>query len=104
VRLFDADVARKVQSALRLDAALSGSLLSAPTFTASALEEGVKAAFLSGDRLVSLDERPASAPPLEGETPLLREEAGTWRAEPPGSGVLSRRLVARVRALGALPG
>ena len=37
IRLFDAEFARKVESSLGIDAALSASRIAAPTFTASAL-------------------------------------------------------------------
>jgi Trk K+ transport system NAD-binding subunit len=51
-RVFDAGFAGKVQAACAVDAALSPSLLAAPTFVASALEPGVLAAFVDADRLV----------------------------------------------------
>jgi Trk K+ transport system NAD-binding subunit len=45
LRLFDPDLARKVEAGGLVDLALSASLLAAPTFVAAALYEGVQAAF-----------------------------------------------------------
>lgn len=57
VRLFDADFARKAQSTLILDAALSAPLIAAPTFVAAALYSDVLDAFVLDSRLVVLLER-----------------------------------------------
>ncbi len=46
VRLFDTDLARKVEGGGLVDNALSPSLLAAPTFVAAALYGGVRAAFM----------------------------------------------------------
>ncbi len=54
VRLFDADFARKVESALGIDAALGASRIAAPTFAASALYPDVAKAFIVQDRLLIL--------------------------------------------------
>lgn len=61
VRLFDADFARKVESTLGIDKALSASRIAAPTFVASALYPGVVKAFLLEDRLLVLQQRKAGA-------------------------------------------
>lgn len=104
VRLFDADFARKVESALGIDAALSASRIAAPTFAASALFAGVAKAFIVQNRLFVLLLRPAGAEwagrtpadlktkqgihvLMRGEQPLEAEEevlAVLWRKlEPP---------------------
>ena len=59
VRLFDADFARKVESALAVDAAIGASRIAAPTFVASALGPDVVKAFLLADRFCSLSEHAA---------------------------------------------
>ncbi len=59
VRLFDGVFARKVESALGIDAALSASRIAAPTFVASALFPDVAKALIVKDRLFVLIERPA---------------------------------------------
>jgi Trk K+ transport system NAD-binding subunit len=89
VRLFDAEFARKAQEAFRLDAALSASRLSAPAFVAAALEPGVYAAFLDGDRfLLSLRTcpgsewaglRPSALPGRAGTLVLRAGPKGPWR-------------------------
>lgn len=61
VRLFDPDFARKVESSLGIDAALSSSRIAAPTFAASALFSGVVKAFIVQDRLLVLLLRRAGA-------------------------------------------
>ncbi|MDP9122305.1 MAG: NAD-binding protein [Acidobacteriota bacterium] len=60
-RLFDADFARKVESALGVDAALSASLIAAPTFAAAILAPHVAKAVIVRDRLLVLLERKAGA-------------------------------------------
>jgi len=73
VRLFDADLARKVEKALAIDAALGAARIAAPTFAASALYPDVIKAFLVGDLLLVLLQRPAG-PAWDGQTPAeLRE-------------------------------
>jgi len=62
VRLFDAAFARKVESGLGVDAALSASLTAAPTFAAAALWPGVVAACLLEGRLWAVLERVVPAP------------------------------------------
>lgn len=59
VRLFDAVFARKVETALQIDAALSASRIAAPTFVASALFPDVAKAVIVKDRLFVLIERQA---------------------------------------------
>ncbi len=107
VRLFDADFARKVESSLGIDAALSASRIAAPTFAASALFAGVVKAFIVQDRLLVLLVRRAGAEwagrrpsdlkaekgiqiLMRGEHPLEAEEevlAVLWRKlEPPWQG------------------
>jgi Trk K+ transport system NAD-binding subunit len=54
VRLFDAELARKVENALGVDAALSSSRIAAPTFVAAALFPDVAKAFIVRDRLFVL--------------------------------------------------
>lgn len=61
VRLFDAGFARKVESTLGIDKALSASLIAAPTFVAAALYPGVVQAFFLEDRLLVLQQRKAGA-------------------------------------------
>lgn len=61
VRLFDADFARKVESALGIDVALGASRIAAPTFAASALYQDVVKAFIVQDRLLVLRLRKAGA-------------------------------------------
>ena len=51
VRLFDAGLAEKVQAHLNVDVAMGAARVAAPMFVASALEEGVVAAAVSGDVL-----------------------------------------------------
>ncbi|HXU31724.1 MAG TPA: NAD-binding protein [Thermoanaerobaculia bacterium] len=75
VRLFDAVFARKVESALQIDAALSASRIAAPTFVASALYPDVAKAVIVKDRLFVLIERQAGD--WAGRTPAeLRAEQG----------------------------
>jgi hypothetical protein len=74
VRLFDADFARKVETVLHLDAALSASRIAAPTFVASALYPDVAKAFIVRDHLFVLLLRPAGEE-WAGRTPSsLRTE------------------------------
>ena len=76
VRLFDPDFARKVESSLGIDAALSSSRIAAPTFAASALFSGVVKAFIVQDRLLVLLLRRAGAE-WAGRTPsALKAEQG----------------------------
>ncbi len=75
VRLFDAVFARKVESALHIDAALSASRIAAPTFVASALYPDVAKAVIVKDRLFVLIERQAGD--WAGRTPAdLSAEQG----------------------------
>ncbi len=60
-RLFDAEFARKVESVLGVDAALSASRIAAPTFAASILAPHVAKAVIVQDRLLVLLERRAGA-------------------------------------------
>ncbi|MBL8114113.1 MAG: NAD-binding protein [Acidobacteria bacterium] len=67
IRLFDPDLARKVESSGHVDAALSASRAAAPFFVASALAPFVKAAFVSEGTLWALVGRtsePGSPDPL----------------------------------------
>lgn len=59
LRLFDDEFARKVESALGIDAALGASWIAAPTFTASALYPDVAKAVIVQDQLLVLMERKA---------------------------------------------
>jgi Trk K+ transport system NAD-binding subunit len=68
VRLFDADLARKVQDGMRIDAALSASTIAAPVFVAAALHPRVVAAMVLGDELLSLCVREPDASWI-GKTP-----------------------------------
>ena len=51
MRLFDAGLAEKVQAGLDVDVAMGAARVAAPLFVASALEEGVEAAVVSGGAL-----------------------------------------------------
>lgn len=76
VRLFDAELARKVEKTLGVDAALSSSRIAAPTFVAAALFSGVAKAFIVRDHLFVLTAHPAGAE-WAGRTPAaLRAEQG----------------------------
>lgn len=59
LRLFDDEFARKVESALGIDAALGASWIAAPTFAASALHPDVAKAVIIQDQLLVLLERKA---------------------------------------------
>jgi Trk K+ transport system NAD-binding subunit len=76
VRLFDADFARKVETVLGLDAALSASRIAAPTLAASALYPDVAKAFIVKDRLFVLLLRPAGPEWVGWKPSQLREERG----------------------------
>ncbi len=76
VRLFDSDFARKVESTLGIDAALSASRIAAPTFVASALFPDAVKAFIIQDLLLVLLLRRAGAQ-WAGRTPAaLRADEG----------------------------
>lgn len=76
VRLFDPDLARKVERTLGIDAALGTSRIAAPTFVAAALYPDVVKAFVVEDRLFVLRERKAGSE-WAGTTPAtLRLEHG----------------------------
>lgn len=76
VRLFDPDLARKVERTLGIDAALGASRIAAPTFVAAALYSDVVKAFVVEDRLFVLRQRTAEAE-WAGATPAtLRAEHG----------------------------
>jgi hypothetical protein len=68
VRLFDADFARKVESAFGVDAALSSARIAAPTFAAAGLFENVVKAFIIRDRIFILALRRAG-PEWAGRKP-----------------------------------
>jgi len=74
VRLFDAGFARKVESSLGIDAALSASRIAAPTFVAAALYPDVVKAFIVRDRLFILLWRPAGAEWAGARPSALRAE------------------------------
>ncbi|HEY9420380.1 MAG TPA: NAD(P)-binding protein [Thermoanaerobaculia bacterium] len=57
IRLFDAEFARKVESALGIDVAMSPSRIAAPTFAASALYPDVAKAIIVQDQFLVLLER-----------------------------------------------
>ncbi len=57
VRIFDPELAAKVEESFGIDAALGAARIAAPTFVASALERGVQQAFMLDDVLCSLCER-----------------------------------------------
>src|SRR5712691_490380 len=61
VRLFDADFARKVRTALGIDVAMSASLIAAPTFVAASLYPDVESAFVLDNRLFILIHRTVGA-------------------------------------------
>lgn len=85
IRLFDSKFARKVESTLGINAALSASRIAAPTFAASALFAGVVKAFIVQDRLLVLLLRRAG-PEWAGRTPAELKEAGVrilMRSETP---------------------
>jgi Trk K+ transport system NAD-binding subunit len=75
LRLFDDEFARKVESALGIDAALGASWIAAPTFAASALFPDVAKAVIVQDQFLVLLERKAGD--WAGSTPSeLRTEKG----------------------------
>lgn len=76
VRLFDSDFARKVESTLGVDVALSASRIAAPTFAASALFRDVVKAFIVQDRLMILLLRKAGAEWAGRKPSALRSERG----------------------------
>jgi len=76
VRLFDADLARKVEKTLGVDAALSSSRIAAPTFVAAALFSGVTKAFIVRDSLFVLTARKAGDEWAGRTPPALRAEHG----------------------------
>jgi Trk K+ transport system NAD-binding subunit len=57
LRMFDADLASKVQAALTVDAALSASRIAAPTFAAAALYPDVRYALVLDDWLLAIRHR-----------------------------------------------
>jgi Trk K+ transport system NAD-binding subunit len=57
VRWFDADLAEKVQRAVKVDAVMSSGRIAAPTFVAAALQPNVRQAFVLGDRLLAVMHR-----------------------------------------------
>lgn len=61
LRMFDADLARKVQESLGVDVVLSTSAVAAPTFVGAALYPDVCVGFLLDDRLVLLLHRKVPA-------------------------------------------
>jgi len=67
-RLFDADFARKVQSSLKVDAAMGASRIAAPAFVAAGLRDGVLAAFELDAALFTLLERKVG-PEWQGRAP-----------------------------------
>ncbi len=58
-RLFDAELARKVERSLGIDVALGASRIAAPTFASSALFPDVAKAFVIRDRMLVVLQRPA---------------------------------------------
>ena len=76
VRLFDAELARKVESSLGVDAALGSSRIAAPTFAASALFPDVAKAFIVRDHLFVLTSRKAGTEWSGRKPSSLREEHG----------------------------
>lgn len=76
VRLFDAELARKVEKTLGIDTALSASRIAAPTFVAAALFSDVAKAFIVRDRLFVLTAREAGAEWAGRTPPALRAEQG----------------------------
>jgi len=91
-RLFDAEFARKVQTSLGIDRALSASAVAAPTFAAAALHEDVLRAFLDDDQLFALVLRacpdawsglsPKEIAARFGLLPLLHRRDGKERYSP----------------------
>lgn len=92
VRLFDAELARKVESSLGIDAALSSSRIAAPTFAAAALFPAVDKAFIVRDHLFVLSTS-STASEEQGEAHtrlgdgtlsiLWRKVAPAWAEQPP---------------------
>ncbi len=84
VRLFDAELARKVESSLGIDAALGSSRIAAPTFVAAALFRDVAKAFIVRDHLFVLTTREE-----HGAHVLLRDGslAVLWRKGAPAGSV-----------------
>lgn len=76
-RVFDADLARKVQTAFHVDASFGASLVAAPTFVAAACYPFVRNAFVLDDLLFSILDRPVGTE-WEGKTPsTLRSDNET---------------------------
>ncbi len=91
IRLFDAELARKVENSLGVDAALSSSRIAAPTFAAAALFPAVDKAFIVRDHLFVLstssaacEEPGAHALLKDGSLSVLcRPVAPAWAEQPP---------------------
>lgn len=77
-RLFDADFARKVQSALSVDVALGASRIAAPSYVASAFHEGVLGAFELDDALFAVLTH-SVGDEWHGRTPAALAAAGEGR-------------------------
>jgi Trk K+ transport system NAD-binding subunit len=86
VRVFDADFARKAQSALGIDVALSASMVAAPVFVAAALYPDVRHALILDDHLIALIEQKVGP-----------DCAGEWQTQAPGA---PQRTVVFRRAAG----
>ena len=56
LRMFDPDLARRVEKGFGIHTALSTSAIAAPVFAASALDLNVKSSFYVGDKLLNLSE------------------------------------------------
>ena len=56
LRLFDGDLASKIQASVKVDAALSGSKISAPSFVGAALHPEALFCYTSGDRFIAIVE------------------------------------------------
>ena len=67
-RIFDAELARKVQTAFHVDASFGASLVAAPTFVAAACYPFVRNAFVLDDLLFSILDRPVGIE-WEGKSP-----------------------------------
>lgn len=57
LRLFDGDLASKIQASVKVDAALSGSKIAAPGFVGAALYPNALFCYTSGDRFIAIVEQ-----------------------------------------------
>lgn len=100
VRVFDSVLAERLDERMGIDAVISMTDASAPTFAAAALDVGVVRGLLVGDRLLVIVERPAAQLTAD-EQPLLvctSEATGfapaSTRDLPPQARVIASRWIA----------